>query len=78
MKHELTRYNNRKLYSKSASQYVTLGDVVLMVKAGEQVRVVQYEGGEDITTRVLRRAFAKVNDEISVEYLHDLIKTEAN
>ena len=49
----LKRYANRKLYDPAARRYVTLEDVDRTVSEGGEVRVVDQESGEDITTVVL-------------------------
>lgn len=44
------RYANRKLYDTDRSCYVTLEDISIMIKAGEEVRVIDNKSGEDLTT----------------------------
>src|SRR5204862_5926573 len=44
------RYANRKLYDTERSCYVTLEDIAVMIKAGEEVRVVDNKTGEDLTS----------------------------
>lgn len=43
------RYGNRKLYDTQESRYVTLDDIAGFVKAGEEVRVIDNDSGEDLT-----------------------------
>lgn len=43
------RYGNRKLYDVRASRYVTLEGVRSLVQAGEDVRVIDNDSGEDLT-----------------------------
>jgi polyhydroxyalkanoate synthesis repressor PhaR len=43
------RYSNRKLYDTSESRYVTLEEISRWVKAGEDVKIVENESGEDLT-----------------------------
>ena len=45
----IKRYANRKLYNTATSKYITLKGIAELVDAGEQVRVVDNETGEDIT-----------------------------
>ncbi len=47
------RYANRKLYDTERSCYVTLEDISMMIKAGEEVRVVDNKTGEDLTSVTL-------------------------
>jgi len=49
----IKRYSNRKLYNIDASAYVTLDDVAEMVRQGEEVKVVDYATGADLTALTL-------------------------
>jgi polyhydroxyalkanoate synthesis repressor PhaR len=63
------RYRNRKLYDINTSSYVTLSGVMDMVKSGHEVRVIDHETGQDITSVTLaqiileteRRGFRFIN-----------------
>lgn len=52
----IKRYSNRKLYHSEAGRYVTLGDIAVMVRIGEDVRVIDHASGRDLTTTVLLQA----------------------
>ena len=43
------RYGNRKLYDTSESRYVTLDEIARWVKAGEEVKILENDTGEDLT-----------------------------
>ncbi len=45
----IKRYGNRKLYDTQASRYVTLDAVAELVRAGEDLRIIDNESGEDLT-----------------------------
>jgi polyhydroxyalkanoate synthesis repressor PhaR len=45
----IKRYANRKLYNTQASRYITLKGIAELIDAGEDVRVIDNETGEDIT-----------------------------
>ena len=49
----IKRYANRKLYNTDASRYITLKGIAELIEAGEDVRVVDNETGEDITSVAL-------------------------
>jgi len=49
----IKRYGNRKLYDGQTSQYITLDGIRTLVQAGEDVRVVDNESGEDLTKLTL-------------------------
>ncbi len=49
----IKRYNNRKLYDTVNSCYVRLEDIAAMVKAGTEVKVVDNQTKEDLTSVTL-------------------------
>ena len=56
----IKRYANRKLYDTRDSRYVTLDHIAAMVRAGDDVRVVEPPRGDAQTFERLRRfAFAQ-------------------
>jgi polyhydroxyalkanoate synthesis repressor PhaR len=71
------RYANRKLYDTERSCYVTLDDIAGMIKAGDEVRVVDNKTGEDLTTvtfaQIIFEAEKKENF-MPLSLLRDLIR----
>lgn len=49
----IKRYSNRKLYDTQSSQYVTLEQIAQMIRAGEEVRVLDNSSKEDLTSVTL-------------------------
>ncbi|MFZ1815091.1 MAG: polyhydroxyalkanoate synthesis repressor PhaR [Rhizobiaceae bacterium] len=49
----IKKYANRRLYNTGSSTYVTLEDLAVMVKAGDEFVVQDAKSGEDITRSVL-------------------------
>jgi polyhydroxyalkanoate synthesis repressor PhaR len=49
----IKRYSNRKLYDVDASRYVTLEDIAEMVRNGDEVKIVDYATGSDLTALTL-------------------------
>jgi len=49
----IKRYSNRKLYDVDARRYVTLEEIGQLVRSGEEVKVVDYATGADLTTTTL-------------------------
>ena len=49
----IKRYPNRKLYDLERKRYVTLDDIFLMIQNGEDIRVVDHETGDDLTSITL-------------------------
>jgi polyhydroxyalkanoate synthesis repressor PhaR len=49
----IKRYANRKLYNTKTSRYITLKGIAELLDEGEEVRVIDNETGEDITSVAL-------------------------
>ena len=49
----IKRYANRKLYNTQTSRYITLKGIAELIEASEDVRVIDNETGEDITSVAL-------------------------
>ena len=49
----IKRYSNRKLYDTKSSRYVTLLQIAEMVRAGEEVRIIENRSKEDKTEATL-------------------------
>jgi polyhydroxyalkanoate synthesis repressor PhaR len=49
----IKRYANRKLYNTETSRYITLKGISELIEAGDEVRVIDNETGEDITSVAL-------------------------
>lgn len=45
----IKRYGNRKMYDTAASRYVTLDGITELVRAGEDLRIIDNDTGEDLT-----------------------------
>jgi polyhydroxyalkanoate synthesis repressor PhaR len=51
--HLIKRYSNRKLYDSSDRRQITLDGIARLVTSGEDVKVVDNDAGDDITTVIL-------------------------
>jgi polyhydroxyalkanoate synthesis repressor PhaR len=49
----IKRYPNRKLYDTEAKRYVTLESITQMIQGGQDVQVIDYETGDDLTNLTL-------------------------
>jgi polyhydroxyalkanoate synthesis repressor PhaR len=49
----IKRYPNRKFYDTEDKQYVSLKDIASLVRAEEEIQVIDNKSGEDITTLTL-------------------------
>ena len=51
--HLIKRYPNRKFYDTEDKQYISLQGIASLVRAGEEIQVIDHKNGEDITTLIL-------------------------
>ena len=75
----IKKYANRRLYNTGTSTYVTLEDLAIMVKKGEDFVVYDAKTGEDITRSVLAQIiFEQENKEgqslLPITFLRQLIR----
>ena len=75
----IKKYANRRLYNTGTSTYVTLEDLAVMVKDGEDFVVFDAKTGEDITRSVLAQIiFEQENKEgqslLPITFLRQLIR----
>ena len=49
----IKRYPNRKLYDTDAKRYITLNEIAALIRAGEEVAVMDHATDEDLTAVVL-------------------------
>lgn len=74
----IKKYANRRLYNTGTSTYVTLDDLAVMVKKGEDFNVQDAKSGEDITHSVLTQIIFEQesktgNTLLPVSFLRQLI-----
>ena len=73
----IKRYANRKLYNTDTSRYITLKGVAELVEHGEDVRVIDNETGEDITSVTLSQVLVdneRSNRDLPRSLLSDIIQ----
>ncbi len=72
------RYGNRKLYDTSESRYVTLDEIGRWVKAGEDVKILENDTGEDLTAvtfaQIILEEERRKSGMLSLRVLRDLIQ----
>lgn len=75
----IKRYSNRKLYDTSKSIYVTLAALADLIRAGEDLLILDNASGEDITSRTLAQVL--LGEErarqsyLSIKNVRELIKS---
>jgi polyhydroxyalkanoate synthesis repressor PhaR len=76
----IKKYANRRLYNTGTSTYVTLEDLAVMVKSGEDFAVFDAKTGEDITRSVLVQIISEQENKegaqnlLPVNFLRQLIR----
>jgi polyhydroxyalkanoate synthesis repressor PhaR len=73
----IKRYANRKLYNTDTSRYITLKGIAELIEVGDEVRVIDNETGEDITSVALSQILVdseRTNQTVSRTLLSDLIQ----
>lgn len=78
MARRIKRYDNRKLYDTTASEYVSLTDIASLVREGETVKVVDNGTGEDLTAQTLTQIILEEGRSgrqvIPSDLLHQLLR----
>ncbi len=72
------RYSNRKLYDTERSKYVTLDEIARMIKAGDEVTIIDNESKEDLTSVTLTQIIyeeEKRESRMPLAMLRNLIQT---
>ena len=73
----IKRYENRKLYDLEAKQYISLRELADLVRAGDEVQVIDNATGADITAETLTKVILEDNATrplLGAEFLHDLLR----
>lgn len=67
------KYNNRKLYDKETSKYITLAELLRLPLRG--LKVVQHGNGTDVTMSTLLSGIAQgtVEDEVKIQVMQHCI-----
>jgi polyhydroxyalkanoate synthesis repressor PhaR len=74
----IKRYSNRKLYDTERSKYVTLDEIARMIKAGDEVTIIDNESKEDLTSVTLTQIIfeeEKRESRMPLAMLRNLIQT---
>jgi polyhydroxyalkanoate synthesis repressor PhaR len=75
----IKKYGNRKLYHTNAKQYITLNGIGKLIRAGNDVRVVDNVTGEDLTvqtlSQILLHSKGRRSGPLPIPILSDLIQT---
>lgn len=64
----IKKYENRRLYCVNEAKYVSLADIKKMIADGRTVRVVEKNGGKDITKHVLMQVLLEDRYDVMPEF----------
>jgi len=70
----IKRYSNRKLYDTQEKRYVSLGDVAALIRAGEEVQILDHQNSEDLTATTLARILQREERTLPLPFLRSLIR----
>lgn len=69
---------SRKLYDTEESRYVSLDEIAAWIREGQELRVVDSGGGEDVTSQTLAQIIYEDHKRgvafLPTEFLHDVIR----
>lgn len=75
----IKRYENRKLYDTAAKRYISLEEIAELVRAGEEVEVVDNASGADLTASTLAKVILEEHSgsqgEIPPQFFHELLRS---
>jgi polyhydroxyalkanoate synthesis repressor PhaR len=77
----IKKYGNRRLYDTSSSSYINLEQLAELIRAGEEVQVVDVKSGEDLTREVLLQVVMEVlhgGDLFTTSMLQRMIRSTGN
>lgn len=76
---QITRYPNRRFYTRSESKYVSLEEIEEMVRAGKSVEIRDSQTDEDLTAMVLTRILLERQPDkmrlFPIDMLHFLVRS---
>src|SRR3990172_7251049 len=74
----IKRYGNRKLYDTLESRYITLEEIARLVRGGNDVKVIDNESGDDLTTitfaQIILEEEKRRSSLLSLDLLRELIQ----
>jgi polyhydroxyalkanoate synthesis repressor PhaR len=73
----IKRYASRRLYNTETSDYVTLEDIAVFIRAGREVQIVDLKSGDDLTRQYLLQIIAEHESKsvLPLGVLTDLVRS---
>lgn len=76
----IKRYGNRRLYNTATRAYVNYQDIIVLIRAGHDIQVIDSTTKEDITKLVLTQIILEEeknnNSVLPLSFLYQLIRTQ--
>jgi polyhydroxyalkanoate synthesis repressor PhaR len=76
--HKIKKYANRKLYDTTDKTYISLGRLSELIKAGEEVQIIDNTTGEEITASIISQLLARdkkeKTEQVPTTLLIDLLR----
>jgi len=57
--HLIKKYSNRKLYDTKDKQYITMDKIADLIKAGDEVMIIDNKTGEDLTAKLVSQLIGR-------------------
>ncbi len=57
--HKIKKYANRKMYDRTAKQYITMDQLSELIKSGEEVQILDNSTGEDLTASIVSQLIGR-------------------
>ena len=75
----IKRYASRRLYNTETSDYVTLEDIAIFIRAGREVQIIDLKSGDDLTRQYLLQIIteheSKGENVLPINVLTDLVRS---
>ncbi|MBN2559498.1 MAG: polyhydroxyalkanoate synthesis regulator DNA-binding domain-containing protein [Phycisphaerae bacterium] len=74
----IKRYSNRKLYDTAESHYVTLAQLAVIIRTGDDIQVLDHDTGRDLTAATMAQIVLEEErggPRIGPAALRDIIRT---
>ena len=77
---KIKKYTNRRLYDSTSSSYINIEEVIQLIRAGEEVQIIEDSTGKDITNNILLQSILETNATVQLfpsSLLHRLIRVQS-
>ena len=76
----IKRYANRRLYNTETSSYITLQDLIALIRAGKEIQVIDSTSKEEVTklilTQIILEAEKNKQSLLPTAFLYQLIRSQ--